>query len=173
MSLLPGTFPIVGRSVRHRSNTIRRYLPLSTIIICLLFFLLFNLEDISPYITKDLSSITYRPPTDHGPEVRPPTANRLASPNFQSHEQSQSHASRLSPRFVIPPSEYAAPQEDPIEFMPFMAYDPVPPKEEGMVVPDIVHYIWLDVNDSLHLTFSQYLAMRSVIDRQQPSKLYM
>lgn len=42
-----------------------------------------------------------------------------------------------------------------------------------MKVPNIVHYIWFDKDGDLHMTFSQYLAIRSVIMRQKPDKIYM
>ena len=77
-----------------------------------------------------------------------------------------------SPEFVLDQDIYAN-KEPPVLDPPFTAYDAVPPKEVGMVVPNIVHYIWLDATGDLKLTFSQYLAMRSVIIRQRPDKLYM
>lgn len=77
------------------------------------------------------------------------------------------------PKFVMKQEEYAGAQEDPLDKMPFVAYDTVPPRLPGMVVPNVFHYIWLDQHDNLYLTYSQYLAMRSVIMRQKPFKLFM
>lgn len=77
-----------------------------------------------------------------------------------------------SPVFVLDQDVYAN-KERPVLDPPFTAYDAVSPKEVGMVVPNIVHYIWLDATGDLRLTFSQYLAMRSTIIRQRPDKLYM
>jgi hypothetical protein len=77
-----------------------------------------------------------------------------------------------TPDFLMAPQEYAN-SNPTVPQPPFTAFDPVQPRLQGMVVPDIVHYIWLDNGDSLHLTFSQYLSMKSVIKRQNPAKIYM
>jgi hypothetical protein len=100
------------------------------------------------------------------------STNRPRPTTTKVHEEEPVEMVKVKPKFVLDNSDYAK-TDQPIPEMPFTAYDPVQPKEPGMVVPDIVHYIWLDGKDDLYLTFSQYLAMRSVIVRQKPAKLFM
>lgn len=79
------------------------------------------------------------------------------------------------------PERFADGGPDPVPEMPvFDDSHPAPPlKKSGMVVPDIMHYVWFtniaggEAGERTELAYWQYLALKSALVRHNPALVYM
>lgn len=138
-------------------------MTLGLLALVLLSIVLVQLFELSPAITL---------PTIHFAQSSQGDQLDIVHQYKINHLPVQEPEERPPPAFVLDPQQYADTKRV-VSIPPFTAFDPVMPKAQGMVVPNIIHYVWLDAKSDLKLTFSQYLAMKSVIERQKPDKVYM